>query len=196
MPIQQVPVRATISGGGLQAATPFILSFYIRQSRNELSSFSLSIKTVANGVDGTSGGIISFVVNNHLIFSGILLSAHCRPCFDDPAYTIIDANGTDVRKWLEYKKFTRRCTDTISSWALITGVVRRGLKSTKLAYRERSNLGGGFYLSYDSLDNSDARTTNRVKDYLDKASGPLAGSGKDPWDIVPYANIVTTIPGE
>lgn len=186
MAIESVAIRAKIYGSGFNIATPFILSFYIRKSRNELSSFNFSAKVDSTSFSNSTGGQVTFEVNNKKIYTGIILAINARPCFDDPQYTILDVSGTDIRKELEYKQYTRRSTDSLSSWALITGVVRKGLKSSKLAYTPRSNLGSTFAVSPDTLKRGGVQNTSMVKDYIQQSSGQTTG-GQNKFDDV-YAS--------
>ena len=183
MAIDSVKIRATITGAGFNVATPYILSFYVRKSRNELSTFNFSAKVNGSSFNSSTGGQISISVNGELIYTGIIVAINARPCFDDPMYVIVDVSGTDIRKNLEYKQFTRRSTDSTASWALITGVVRHGLKSQKLQYTTRSSLGSGFYLSPDSLKRGGVQNTSMVKDYLNQSSGQQPSGGNNYFDV-------------
>lgn len=185
MAIERVPVRASISGAGFSASTPNIISIYIRKTRNELSTFNFSIKT--NSAGSGVGGQVNISIGGGIVFTGIVTACQARPCFDDPGYSILDASGTDIRKLLENKQFTRRCTDTASSWALITGVVRKGLKSQKLQFTARSNLGSNFYVSPDTLNNGGLRNTSKVVDYLGQSSTSQSGGGGNFEPIQAYA---------
>ena len=199
MSIEQVPIRAKISGSGFNLETPYILSFYIRKNRNELSSFNFSAKVNGTSLTGAGGGQVSFEVNGVKIYTGIILSINARPCFDDPQYTIVDVSGTDIRKELEYKQYTRRSTDSLSSWALITGVVRKGLKSSKLNYTPRSNLGSTFAVSPDTLKRGGVQGTSMTKDYLNQSSGQTTGGQNKFGETEAYGYVIAAkdrVPGE
>jgi hypothetical protein len=191
MAIEEIRIRATISGSGFNVSTPYILSFYIRKSRNELSTFNFSAKVNSVSLTSSGGGQVSFTVNGKKIYTGIVLAINSRPCFDDPQYAIVDVSGTDIRKELEYKQYTRRSTDSTSSWALITGVVRKGLKSQKLQYTPRTSLGFGFYLSPDSLKNGGVQNTSMVKDYLNQSSDNSSGTKKDYFEPTTYGYVIS-----
>lgn len=186
-----IKIRAKITGSGFNVATPFILSFYIRKSRNELSTFNFSAKVNNDSFTSTTGGQVSFEVNDKKIFTGIILSISARPCFDDPQFSILDVSGTDIRKKLEYKQYTRRSTDSVSSWALITGVVRKGLKSSKLQYTPRSNLGSTFAVSPDTLNRGGVQNTSMVKDYLQQSSGQTTGGQNKFGDTEAYGYVIS-----
>lgn len=182
-----IAIRAKIYGSGFDIATPYILSFYVRKSRNELSSFNFSAKVNSTSFSNSTGGQVTFEVNNKKIYTGIILAINARPCFDDPQYTIVDVSGTDIRKELEYKQYTRRSTDSLSSWALITGVVRKGLKSSKLNYTTRSNLGSTFAVSPDTLKKGGVEGTSMTKDYIHQSSGQTTGGQNKFGDTEVYA---------
>lgn len=193
--ITDVKIRATISGAGFSVSTPYILSFYIRKSRNELSSFNFSVKVGSSFLSGATGGPVTFEVSANgvpkKIYTGIILAINVRPCFDDPQYVIVDASGTDIRKELEYKQYTRRSMDSTSSWAMITGVVRQGLKSSKLNYSARSNLGGSFAVSPDTLKRGGVQNTSMTKDYLHQNSSNTTGIKNKFGDVEAYGYVVS-----
>ena len=170
-----VPVRASIVGAGISASTPNIVSFYVRVTRGELSTFSFSVKQKSMG---SGSGMVSFMLNGSKIYTGIITSIKVRPCFEDPSYVIIDGNGTDVRMMLQGKTFTRRSKQNTSSWGLITGVVRKGLKNSKLAYTPRSLL-GSFIQSPDSLENGGVSNQTQSGGIKDQSISPNGSSRRE-----------------
>lgn len=143
MALTRVPVRAVIRGAGLDAETPFVLSFNVNKTRGQSSTFQCSIKMKASDIGNVSTGLntgeqVSIWAGsptaNKLIFTGVLWQATASPCFDDPTYVIVNASGFDILKMLEGKKFTRRQVKTAAAWCEITGVARRGLRGQGLKY--------------------------------------------------------------
>lgn len=162
--IKKVKVRAKIEGPGFSASTPDVISFYIKRTRGQLDTFNFSIKINITASEST--GKIKIYAGKGgegsdppLIFTGILTSLKLRPCFEDPSKVILDGSGTDVRRLLENKQFTRRQTKGIATWVEITGLVSPGLRTTKLAQTATGDLGGqggAFLLSTDRMNKSES----------------------------------------
>lgn len=138
MAITTVPVRATISVGGMSISTPFILSFSVRRSRGQISTFDASLKVAHGEFSGLTGGTISIKAgiegSEKQIFTGIVRNAKLTPCWDDPNYVMLTISGNDVLSLLQGKKYTRRCRATRGQFCVITSVARKGLKSGKFTY--------------------------------------------------------------
>lgn len=139
MTIKRVKIRAKIKLGYITIETPFILSFNVRKSRSQSSTFDTSLKISANDVSGNITGeniIISAGEDSpsNTIFTGIVKKATMSPCFDDPSYVILNISGDDALSLLSGKKYTRRCKGSKSAWVTIDSVVRPGLKSGKFDY--------------------------------------------------------------
>ena len=137
MSITQVPIRATIRVGSTTVKTPYILSFNVHRRRGSPATFDASIK-VKDGLSGSAsaGGGIEISAGSggeNKIFTGIIRGAKITPCWDDPSYSIVTLSGDDTLSLLKGKKYSRRCRGTKSTFCIITGVVREGLKSGKFA---------------------------------------------------------------
>lgn len=146
MAITRVKIRAKIEGAGFSVETPYIQSFSVRKVRNEVSSFSASIKINRESFadDGSLEGliIISAGVKDNLkkIFTGIVRKANISPCWNDPTYVILNISGEDILSELRNKKITRRQIKEKGPWALITGIDRKGHRSDKFKYINRSKI--------------------------------------------------------
>ena len=138
--LKLVPVRATINVGGLTAITPYVTSFNVNRARGQVSTFSATIKVHYNQLSDAVGGNVTISAGprgqEHLIFTGICRSSNVTPCRDDPAYVLLTISGEDILSELKNKKVTRRVKSSLATWVEITGVVRPGIKSGKLAYQE------------------------------------------------------------
>jgi hypothetical protein len=139
MGITQVPIRACIEVGGAIVETPYVLSFNVHRRRGSPATFDASIKVKGSlsGSIGSSGGGIAISAGTggvHKIFTGIIRGAKITPCWDDPSYIIVTLSGDDTLSLLKGKKYSRRCRGTKSTFGIITGVTRSGLKSGKFAY--------------------------------------------------------------
>ena len=138
MSITQVPIRARINVGGTTISTPYVLSFNVHRRRGAVATFDASVK-INNAVSGTSsvgGGITISAGSGGMsrIFTGVVRGAKVTPCWDDPSYAILTLTGDDTLGLLKGKKYSRRCRGTKSTFCIITGVTRPGLKSGKFAY--------------------------------------------------------------
>jgi hypothetical protein len=175
MAIQRVKCRAEINIGGVTCRTPFVQSFNVRKQRGQVSTFDASLKIPAGTAGNLAGGDVTIRAGensaSNLIFTGICRTAKVSPCFDDPQYVILSVSGADKLSLLQGKKFTRRCRATQSSWASITGVVRRGLKSGKFAYNTEAN----FETNHGRLQKQNPVTGARPLNAIDgKGVGPPA----------------------
>lgn len=138
MGITTIPVRATVSVGGMSISTPYVLSFNVRKARGQISTFDASLKVGHDNASGlTTGGEISIKAGSmnsqKLIFTGIVRTAKITPCWDDPNYAILTLSGNDVLSLLQGKKYTRRCRASQGQFCVITSA-RQGLKSGKFTY--------------------------------------------------------------
>ena len=137
MGVTTVPVRATISIGGMSVSTPFVLSFTVRRARGQISTFDASLKVSHDEVSGLTGGAVSIKAgtksSQKQVFTGIVRSARMTPCWDDPNYVLLTINGNDVLSLLQGKKYTRRCRASRGQFCVITSA-RQGLKSGKFTY--------------------------------------------------------------
>ena len=145
MAIDMVKIRAQIKIGSLEVNTPYILSFNVTQTRGTMSTFSASLKvdegSIRNNLSGSSIQISAGEDKpKNLIFTGIVKKATLSPCWDDPSYVLLNISGEDVLAYLRGKKYTRRCRGTKSSWVTITGVTRKGLKSSKFKHRREEGF--------------------------------------------------------
>lgn len=138
MGITQVPIRAYINIGGTTVRTPYVLSFNVHRRRGAAATFSASVKVnnTVSGMGSVGGGITISAGSNSIsrVFTGVVRGAKLTPCWDDPSYVILTLTGDDTLGLLKGKKYSRRCRGTKSTFCIITGVVRPGLKSGKFAY--------------------------------------------------------------
>lgn len=139
--LKLIPVRATVVVGGLSVSTPYVVSFNVNRSRGQISTFSATIKVHYAQLASAVGGPVTITAGpalaQHRIFTGICRSSNVTPCRDDPAYILLTVSGEDILSELKNKKITRRCKSSKATWVEITGVVRPGIKSGKLAYQDR-----------------------------------------------------------
>lgn len=138
--LKLIPVRATVTVGHLTASTPYVVSFNVNRSRGQVSTFNATLKVPYSSVSNAVGGDVTIsagpVNNVQLIFTGICRSSNVTPCRDDPAYVMLTVSGEDILSELKGKKITRRCKSSKATWVGITGVVREGLKDSKLMYQK------------------------------------------------------------
>jgi len=145
MAIDMVKVRAKIRIGSLSVVTPYILSFNVSKTRGAVSTFSASLKVSESSINNNlSGSSIQISAGEgsprNLIFTGMVKKATIAPCWDDPSYVLLNISGEDQLSYLRGKKYTRRCRATKSSWVNITGVTRKGLKSSKFKARKEESF--------------------------------------------------------
>ena len=137
-----VPVRATVTVGGLSCSTPYVVSFNVNRARGSISTFSATLKVRYGQVSNAVGGDVKISAgtagSERLIYTGICRSSNITPCRDDPSYVMLTISGEDILSELKGKKITRRCKSSKTTWIAITGVVRKGLKDSKLAYQKGS----------------------------------------------------------
>jgi hypothetical protein len=142
MGIQAIKIYAEISlGGELTITSPdpqtdgIILSFQINKNRMAPTTFSASLKVLHEKITKSPIGNVTIRAGvnsaDKLLFTGFIKAAKLRPCFDDPAYVLMDIQGMDILHILQGKTFTSRSRATKSSWVAIEGVTRQGLKSDK-----------------------------------------------------------------
>ena len=138
MSIETIPIRATISfTGGVSISTPYIMSFSVNKSRGAISTFNASIKIKSDQLDNLNGKVtIKAGKKGNLItiYTGYVKSMAPSPCWDDPAYVIVNISGVDELFKLENRRFTRRQIVSDKSWAVINSVVSEGSKPTELKY--------------------------------------------------------------
>ena len=145
MTIDMTKIRAKIQIGSVSIVTPYILSFNVTKTRGAVSTFSASLKVEASDMaNNLSGKAITIAAGedsaNTLIFTGMVKKATISPCWDDPSYVLLSISGEDILSYLKGKKYTRRCRSSKSSWTSITGVTRRGLKSSKFKPRREESF--------------------------------------------------------
>ena len=135
MSIDVVPVRATINIGGESIKTPYVLSFSVRKTRGQISTFDASLKVSSTSFSGYAGSGVTISAGRYgeekKIFTGIVTNAKIEACNDNPGFMILSISGKDALMFLEGKKFTRRCRAALGTFCLITAVSRPGLKSGK-----------------------------------------------------------------
>ena len=109
MAIERRKIRAQISVGTQNVSTPYVLSFNVRKSRGQSSTFDCSLKVTSTEGASLIGGPIEIKagIEGQLdtIFTGIIKKVTLSPCFDDPEYVIMNLSGTDVLSLLQNKKF-------------------------------------------------------------------------------------------
>ena len=137
MSIERVPIRATITFGGISVATPYILSFNVTKTRNSKSTFSASLKVMSTKLSSLINNEVTISAGEkgreRLIFTGFILSSRPSICFDDPNYTILNISGSDILYRLEGEKYTRRQMDSQARWAIIDSVIRPAEKGSQFA---------------------------------------------------------------
>jgi hypothetical protein len=144
--ITGVPVRATIdiSSGSIIIKTPFILSFSVNKQRGAPATFNASVKVSHDNIkQAIAGGPITIDAgtkdNEKRIFTGSIQQAQIKPCFDDPNFVNLNISGSDILGYLAGKKFTRRCRAEKGQFAVITSVVRPGLKSKRFTFQDEAS---------------------------------------------------------
>jgi len=164
MAIDQVKIRAEIKiGNSLTCETPYIGSFNVTRSRGQFSTFSAQMKVNHSSVSGNITGD-NVVIKagegsaSDTIFTGIVKKATISPCFDDPAYVMLNIQGTDILSYLAGKKYTRRCRGTESTWVSIQGVTRPGFKSSKFSYQPQDK----FFISDNKISGGQV-TQHRIE---------------------------------
>jgi hypothetical protein len=125
--IDREEVRAEVwMGTALLAKTPFIKSFNVSKSRNQLTNtFNITFEMIA----GTAFPLLSPLEikagtkgNLKTIFTGLIESTTAQPAFGKPSYFSITLGGRGVLSGLENKKFSRRLkSDGQGLFCLITG---------------------------------------------------------------------------
>ena len=172
MAITRVKIRAKIEGAGFSVETPYIQSFSVRKVRNDISSFNASIKVNRESFpdDGSLTGeiVISAGVKDNLkkIFTGIVRKANISPCWNDPTYVILSISGEDILSELKNKKITRRQIKEKGPWALITGIDRKGHRSDRFKYINRSKV--------DMSESGEVEDQNIIKKNNDSPMKDLA----------------------
>ena len=144
MAIENIPIRATISfESGLSVSTPYILSFNVNKNRGQPGTFSASIKVSVSDIENMHGkiAITAGQKDNQIrIFTGYVKNVVPSPCWDDPAFFVVNLSGVDELFKLENRKITRRQIITDKSWAVIDGVVSQGSQVGKLKYTSNAPL--------------------------------------------------------
>jgi len=137
MSIKSVPIRATVTFGGLTVSTPYVLSFNVTKTRNSKSTFSASLKVKAEDLSSLTDNTVTISAGEKgsliKIFTGFILSSRPSICFDDPNYTVLNISGSDILFRLEGEKYTRRQMDSRSRWAIIDSVIRQAEKGSQFA---------------------------------------------------------------
>jgi hypothetical protein len=138
--IEKVKIRARIDiGSSISVETPYILSFNVRKTRGQVSTFDASLKVRYANINMVTGEDVVIRAGeksaSDKIFTDICKRASVNPCFDDPYYCILNVSGEDVLSLLRGKKYTRRCVATKGKWVEITNVQRKGLKSSKFKFK-------------------------------------------------------------
>ena len=182
MAIERKKIRAKVSIGVIAVETPYILSFNVRKSRGQPSTFDCSLKVKSNtgaNLIGDSIKISAGVDNaSDTIFTGIIRKVTISPCFDDPEYVIMNLSGADVLSLLQGKKFTRRCIGQKTSWVSINSVSRKGLKSGKFKYVKEPVL---IVTESDLAEAANVlkASSPTAKNVMDGASKPDTGKSKE-----------------
>lgn len=190
--LDRVKVRASITGGGISAQTPFVKSFNVRKTRGQPGTFSCSVKVPADSVGNVRGQIQIMAGSptaRNLIFTGIITRATISPAFDDPNYVIVNMSGTDVLKTLEYKKYTRRQMSSLACWCEITGVTRKKAKSEKFQYMRNTDTKA---ISDGELDQgSNVVETTNIGASMSKPLGSNPQTGQKPTAVNFSIDILT-----
>lgn len=139
MGISLVKIRATVSIGSLSVSTPYIQSFSVTKTRNQVSTFSASLKVAIGEISGVNtGGPVTIdagtSTSKRRIFTGIIKTMTMTPCWENAKYVYLNISGVDILFLLENKKYTRRCRTSKTSWVMIDRVEREGLRSGKFGF--------------------------------------------------------------
>lgn len=188
MGITRVKCRAEVEVGGITVRTPFVQSFNVRKQRGQISTFDASLKVPAGSNLGGGRDVVIRAGEgspSNIIFTGICRTAKVSPCFDDPQYVMVSVSGADKLSLLEGKKFTRRCRATNASWASITGIARKGLKSGKFTYSSESV----FEIDEGKLEKQNAETGARLQNSVDGTSPPAPPTGTNETTVTPKVQI-------
>lgn len=184
--IEQVPIRASVSIGGGNVETPYVLSFNVHRRRGSPSTFDASVKVKGSVGGGTPTGGISISAgsggSNNKIFTGIVKGAKVTPCWDDPSYVVITLTGDDALSLLKGKTYNKRVTGSSSgAFCLITGVVRSGLKSSKFA---NSGADNAFIIDSGDVAENSTGGSQGINTTLGGISFPTAeGSNTNAWGV-------------
>jgi len=183
MAITRVKIRATIEGAGFYAETPYINQFTVTKTRNNISSFSASVKVRTANFDATiyagpvviSAGVkTDDTTDLKKVFTGIIRKATISPCWDDPTYVLLNISGEDILSELRGKKITRRQIKEKGSWATIDSVIRRGLRSDKFSYINRATM-----QTSPNEELNDKNIQNRAEKFQIASKNPLEGANRD-----------------
>ncbi len=113
VPITQEKIRAEIwMGSMLLASTPFVKSFSVSKSRNQIShTFNVTFEMVA-GLSFPLGENLEIRAgtkgNLKTVFTGMIESSSAQPAFGKPSYFSVVLAGRGVLSNLENKRFSRR----------------------------------------------------------------------------------------
>lgn len=180
MAIENIPIRATITfeDSAISISTPYVMSFNVNKSRGQAASFSASIKVNYTIVQSMKGRIyIEAGPKDAMrrIFTGYIKSAVPSPCWDDPAYFVVNISGVDELFKLENRRFTRRQLTNDTSWAIINDVVSQGTMNAKLKYTHNRNL----VTVADNEDLKDLTMYDSEKEKKSQEPKPDTNSPKD-----------------
>lgn len=170
--LEQQSIRARVDSPFGSIETPYVLSFYVNKTRNQLDSFNCSLKVSSSkgpieSDDASTVTISAGVGIPRKIYTGYIMSVNARPCFEDPDYFIVDISGTDARKFLEGKSFTRRQKIENKSWVEITSVNNKGIKSSKLKHNNKTDFATQ---SIPKVDINDMFPGESTATYLNRTS--------------------------
>ncbi len=145
MAIESIPIRAIIGfeETGITVSTPYISSFSVTKSRGQASTASVSMKVDAALVENMKGKIhiIAGPRDNMIrVFTGYVKTTTPSPCWDDPAFFMVNLSIVDELFKLESRKFTRRQLDSDTSWAIINDVISQGTTYAKVKYAHNAPL--------------------------------------------------------
>ena len=141
MTIEMVKVRGKITIGSLVVETPYIQSFNVSLTRNQISTFSAQMKVpyddIVSSITGDAIVIEAGTSGNlNTVFSGVVRKATISPVFDDPSFVMLNISGNDILSHLQGKKYTRRCRANTATWVTIDNVTRKGLRTGKFRARK------------------------------------------------------------
>jgi len=174
-----VCVSATVSLGSISATTPYVKSFNINLQRGSAGTASASLKVPAASIF-SAGGPFSISTNtggSNPIFTGRVTRASITPCFDDPAYVILNVSAEDdYEKIKKGAKFSRRFRTKLGTWATIDGVNRRGDRGSS-----GISEGGSSTIGYSgSFDIGSIVTTSPLNySSLSRAEAPRGAAKRD-----------------
>jgi hypothetical protein len=144
--MENQPVRATISFGGLIVNTPNVVSFSVRRARGQMcATFTASVRVsssyLASSKDVVNASIVikaGFKGAQKTILTGKIFKATINPIRTDASKVMLSLSGKDVLHIMEGQKINRRIKTYRDGekpperWGLINSITQEniGMKSS------------------------------------------------------------------